>query len=72
MTTVWKDSQRKKDQTKCRDYSLGSFFSSILTAISDPKDGKGLLVKTNPPYAKDARRKSRKETQTVLRSGFNS
>ena len=36
---------------------LGSFFSTILTAITDPKDDKALKIKTNPAYASKTKRK---------------
>lgn len=41
---------------------LGSFLSTVLTAITDPKDDKALWIKTNPAYPADAKYKSRTES----------
>jgi hypothetical protein len=36
--TTWNISGRDKNKTKSRKYALGSFFDTVLTAITDPKD----------------------------------
>ena len=41
---------------------LGSFFSNILTALTDPKDSKALKIKADPSYISDAEWKSRIES----------
>lgn len=41
---------------------LGSFFSTILTAITDPKDDKAIKIKSDPAYVSDVQRKSRTES----------
>ena len=41
---------RVKHMTHKRDYMLGSFFATILTAITDPKDNYALRIKTDPDY----------------------
>ena len=48
MVTVRKISSRDQQKMKSRDYMLGSFFSSILSAITDPKDNKALQIKSDP------------------------
>ena len=58
----WKDGGRDKYKTKSRDYMLGSFFSTILTAITDPKDDKAIKIKSDPAYVSDVQRKSRTES----------
>ena len=60
-TVSWKESGRDKFKTKSREYSLGSFFSTVLTAITDPKDEKAIGIKCNPAYLKDSARESRIE-----------
>lgn len=40
---------------------LGSFFSTVLTAITDPKDDKALRIKCDPAYLADSEYKSRIE-----------
>lgn len=58
----WKDNGREKYMTKGRDYMLGSFLSTVLTALTDPKDDKALWIKTDPAYLADAKWKSRTES----------
>jgi hypothetical protein len=36
--TSWKINSRDRYKTKSRKYALGSFFTTVLTAITDPKD----------------------------------
>ena len=55
MTT--RKTKRTENWTKSRDYLLGSLFSTILTAITDPKDNKAIRIKTDPDYAKTTERK---------------
>ena len=55
MTT--RKTKRTERWTKSRDYLLGSLFSTILTAITDPKDNKAIRIKTDPDYAKTTERK---------------
>jgi len=52
----WKISDRINQQTKSRNYMLGSFFESLLTAILDPKDNKAIRIKTNPAYFENPER----------------
>lgn len=66
--TTWNTGNRKESWTKSSDYMLGSFFSTILTAITDPKDDKALKIKTNPAYASKTKRKWRQEVTTTYRS----
>lgn len=51
---------------------LGSLFSTILTAITDPKDNKAIRIKTDPGYAKTTERKKgrwqNQATTTAYRS----
>jgi hypothetical protein len=48
--TSWQDEWRLNNQTKSRNYALWSFFTAILTAITDPKDWKAIRIKTDPAY----------------------
>ena len=52
-TTSWSQ-DRTKHSTYSRKYMLWSFFTAILTAITDPKDWKALWIKTDPKYYIDA------------------
>lgn len=61
VSTSWSTKSREKEMTKSRNYMLGSFFSTVLTAIIDPKDDKAIRIKTDPAYLADAEWKSRKE-----------
>lgn len=54
VNTSWESQSRKSEQTTSRDYMLGSFFATILTAITDTKDWMALGIKTNPAYLKDS------------------
>ena len=38
VNTAWTDTWRERYKTKKRDYMLGSFFATVITAITDPKD----------------------------------
>jgi len=60
-TVSWKENGRDKYKTKSRNYALGSFFTTVLTAITDPKDDKGIKIKTNPAYIEESAWKSRIE-----------
>ena len=51
---------------------LGSFFSTILTAITDPKDDKALRIKCDPAYLQDSEYSVRKEADTTWKSRFRS
>ena len=62
VNTSWKDNSRDKRKTKSRKYMLGSFFSTVLTAITDPKDDKALRIKCDPAYLADSEYKSRIES----------
>jgi hypothetical protein len=62
VSTAWTDSWRDRYKTKSRDYALGSFFSTILTAITDPKDWYGIKIKTDPAYLHDSSYKARIES----------
>jgi len=48
--TSWDDKWRLNNLTKSRNYALWSFFTAILTAITDPKDWKAIRIKTDPAY----------------------
>ena len=50
VNTTWWDNDRVKHWTKSRNYMLGSFFETVLTAILDPKDDKAIRIKTDPAY----------------------
>lgn len=62
VNTTWNISGRDKYKTKSRDYALGSFFDTVLTAITDPKDWYGIKIKTDPAYLHDSDYKVRKES----------
>lgn len=61
VNTAWTDSRRERYKTKKRDYILGSFFSTVITAIIDPKDWKAIKIKTDPAYLHDSNYRSRVE-----------
>lgn len=61
VSTSWTTKPRERYMTKSRDYMLGSFFSTLLTAITDPKDDKALGIKCDPAYLADSIWKSRVE-----------
>ena len=44
---------------------LGSFFTEILTAITDTKDWKALLFKSDPAYVITPEYQTRKETNST-------
>ena len=54
VNTTWWDNDRVKHWTKSRDYMLGSFFETVLTAILDPKDDKAIRIKSDPAYLEDS------------------
>ena len=62
VNTSRKDNWRINFATKSRDYALWSFFSSILTYITDPKDDMGIWIKTDPAYLEDSKRRTRQES----------
>ena len=66
--TTW-TSNRTKNWTKSRDYMLGSFFSTVLKAITDPKDDKALGIKTDPAYYDKAKWKTRNTAESSFRDG---
>lgn len=66
--TTWKTNTRQQSWTKSSDYLLGSLFSTILTALTDPKDDKALKIKTNPAYADKTKRRGRQQVETSYRS----
>ena len=70
--TSWKDNSRDKRKTKSRKYMLGSFFSTVLTAITDPKDDKALRIKCDPAYLADSEYWVREEATTTWKSRFRS
>ena len=55
-------------QTKSRNYALWSFFSTVLTAITDPKDWMWIKIKTDPAYFENPTWISRKEANNVWTS----
>lgn len=59
--TSWSENSRDKRKTKSRAYALGSFFDTLKTAITDPKDNKALWIKCDPAYVADSLYKSRVE-----------
>lgn len=61
VNTTRKDNWRDNFATKSRDYALWSFFSSVLTMITDPKDDYGLEIKCDPAYLEDSKWKARQE-----------
>lgn len=62
VNTAWNIQARDRYKTKSRDYALGSFFSTVLTAITDPKDWKGIKIKCDPAYISDSKYKVRVES----------
>ena len=60
--TSWKITSRDRYKTKSRDYALGSFFDTVLTAITDPKDWLGLKIKCDPAYLEDSKYRVRIES----------
>lgn len=60
--TSWKTSSRDRYKTKSRDYALGSFFDTVLTAITDPKDWLWLKIKCDPAYLEDSKYRVRIES----------
>lgn len=72
VSTAWTDSWRDRYKTKSRKYMLGSFFSTILTAITDPKDDKAIRIKTDPAYLADGEFTVREEATTTWKSRFRS
>jgi hypothetical protein len=72
VSTSWSTKSREKEMTKSRNYMLGSFFSTVLTAIIDPKDDKAIRIKTDPAYLADSEYVGRKEATTTWRSRFRS
>lgn len=67
-TSVWNMSDRVNQQTKSRNYMLGSFFESLLTAILDPKDNKAIRIKTDPAYYQNPERWIRIENRNTKRA----
>lgn len=63
-----KISDRVNQQTKSRNYMLGSFFETILTAILDPKDSKAIRIKTDPAYYQNPERWIRIENKNTKRA----
>jgi hypothetical protein len=61
VNTSWNIQARDKYKTKSRNYILGSFFSTVLTAITDPKDDKAIKIKCDPAYLHESEYKSRVE-----------
>ena len=61
VSTSWTTKPRDRYKTRGRDYMLGSFFSTVLTAITDPKDDKAIGIKCDPEYVLDNKWKSRVE-----------
>ena len=59
--TSWNINSRDRYKTKSRKYALGSFFTTVLTAITDPKDWKGIKIKCDPAYLHDSDYKARVE-----------
>lgn len=58
-------SDRTKQATKSRKYMLWSFFTQILTAITDTKDWKALLLKSDPAYVIEPEYWTRTETNNT-------
>lgn len=66
-------SDRTDQTTKSRKYMLGSFFTQILTAITDTKDWKALLFKSDPAYVIEPEYQTRTETNdTTYKVRFRS
>lgn len=72
VSTAWKDSWRDRYKTKSRNYMLGSFFATILTAITDTKDWKAIKIKTDPAYLHDSEFNNREEATTQWKVRFRS
>ena len=72
VSTAWTESWRDKHKTKKRDYMLGSFFATILTAITDTKDWKAIKIKTDPAYLHDSEFNNREEATTQWKVRFRS
>ena len=72
VNTSWKDNSRERYMTKSRKYMLWSFFETILTAITDPKDWKALRIKCDPAYLEDSMYWSREEATTQWKVRFRS
>jgi len=70
--TSWKINSRDRYKTKSRKYALGSFFTTVLTAITDPKDWKGIRIKCDPAYLADSEFRVREEATTTWKSRFRS
>ena len=70
--TSWKTNWRDKRKTKSRNYMLGSFFTQVLTAITDTKDWKAIRIKTDPAYIQDSEFRNRKEADTSWKVRFRS
>jgi hypothetical protein len=70
INTAWNDSWRDRYKTKKRDYMLGSFFTQVLTAITDTKDWKAIRIKTDPRYIRDSEFMNRKEKDTSWKVRF--
>jgi hypothetical protein len=51
---------------------LWSFFSTVLTAITDPKDWKAIKIKCDPAYLHDSNYNSREEATTQWKVRFRS
>jgi len=51
---------------------LGSFFTQVLTAITDTKDWKAIRIKTDPRYLRDSEFMNRKEKETQWKVRFRS
>ena len=72
VNTAWSESWRDRYKTKSRNYMLWSFFSTVLTAITDTKDGKAIKIKCDPAYLHDSNYNSREEATTQWRVRFRS
>ena len=72
VNTAWADSWRDKYKTKSRKYMLWSFFTTVLTAITDTKDGKAIKIKCDPAYLHDSEFNNREEATTQWKVRFRS
>lgn len=72
VNTAWNIQARERYKTKSRKYMLGSFFDTILTAITDPKDWKAIKIKCDPAYLHDSNYNSREEATTQWKVRFRS
>ena len=72
VNTAWSESWRDKYKTKSRKYMLWSFFATVLTAITDTKDGKAIKIKCDPAYLHDSEYSSREEATTQWKVRFRS